>query len=68
MHIYTKHTGKGKNKSIDVIVENWDSRIIEDVVPLNKCIDKELIQSLRDVANELEEYNEANYVNRMVKY
>ena len=62
MHIYTKHTGKGKNKTIDIIVENWDSRISEDVVPLNKRIDKELIQSLRDIANELEQYNEDNYV------
>ena len=59
MDIRTKHIGRIQSgKCISIIIEVNGTKIEEDVVNLDGTIDKDLIESLREVANELEFHND----------
>ena len=59
MEIKSRHIGGGRTVSniIELIVTDGGSTIIADVVDLKGKVDEQLIQDLRDIADELEEQN-----------
>lgn len=61
MDFKTKHIGSyGGNpaKIIELTIEGWNSTMTEDVTDLNGTVDINFINSLRNLADELEEQNE----------
>ena len=54
MDFKTKHIG---SSIIELTVEGWNSTITEDITDLKGNVDDDLIMSLRNLADELEEYN-----------
>lgn len=60
MEISTRRIGRRKNGTyscIEVTIKSSGSTIEEDVVDLNGKVDEDLIESLRDLVEELEEQN-----------
>jgi hypothetical protein len=57
MVIESRHIGGISCKLIEVTVKGNGSEITEDVSDLNGYVNKDFIQSLRDLADELSEHN-----------
>ena len=59
MDIKIRHIGyfKGASSIIELIINNNGAEIIADVTNLSSQVDENLIQSLREIADELEEQN-----------
>ena len=60
MELETKHIGAyggNPSKIIELTIKGLDGTITQDVTDLNGKVDEDLIQSLRYIADELEEQN-----------
>lgn len=60
MEITTRSYGgnrKNPGKIIELIINTGNTIITEDITNLDKTIDESLIQSLKDIVEELEEQN-----------
>lgn len=60
MNISIKHYGNSRvmpSKIIEITVESDGNRVVEDVTNIKGFIDERLIQSLRNIADELEQQN-----------
>ena len=62
MNISIKHIGSGKRgspaKAILMTIENWGDILSTDITNLQGRVDDNLIQSLRQIADELQEQND----------
>jgi len=59
MEITLRHIGTNKQAAgiIELIVDDGGTTLISDVTDLNSKVDENLIESLRDIVNDLEEQN-----------
>jgi hypothetical protein len=60
MEISTKHYGRNSNaasKIIEVQIKSYGTTLSEDITNINGVIDTSFIESLRQIADELEEQN-----------
>ena len=58
MKIETRHIGGSPATIIELTVSGGGATITEDIVDSKNMVDYDFIQSLRDVADELEEHNQ----------